>query len=109
MAFSSEAALMCSSHDWIMSAVKSLGGSVASRAAVSSFRPFIRVPISATTSAGREPFARFCIRASYWACFSSMRFFRAGIGIVLTGIFAGRGANYVSDLVRKMRDIGGEG
>ena len=95
---------MCSSHDWIMSAVKSLGGSVASRAAISSFRSFIRVPISATTSAGREPLARFCIRASYWACFSSMRFFRAGIGIV-----AGRGANYVSDLVRKMRDIGGEG
>ena len=32
-----------------------------------------------------------------------------GIGIVLTGIFAGRGANYVSDLVRKLRDIGGRG
>lgn len=29
-----------------------------------------------------------------------------GIGIVLTGIFASRGANYVSDLVRKLRDIG---
>lgn len=32
-----------------------------------------------------------------------------GIGIVLTGIFASRGANYVSDLVRKLRDIGGRG
>lgn len=29
-----------------------------------------------------------------------------GIGIVLTGIFGSRGANYVSDLVRKLRDIG---
>ena len=28
------------------------------------------------------------------------------IGSVLTGIFASRGANYVSDLVRKLRDIG---
>ena len=32
-----------------------------------------------------------------------------GIGIVLTGLFASRGANYVSDLVRKLRDIGGRG
>ena len=29
-----------------------------------------------------------------------------GIGIVLTGIFGSRGANYVSDLVRKLRDVG---
>ena len=31
-----------------------------------------------------------------------------GVGIVLTGIFGSRGANYVSDLVSKLRNIGGE-
>ena len=31
-----------------------------------------------------------------------------GVGIVLTGIFGSRGANYVSDLVSKLRNSGGE-
>lgn len=32
----------------------------------------------------------------------------SGVGIVLTGIFGSRGANYVSDLVSKLRNIGGK-
>lgn len=31
------------------------------------------------------------------------------VGIILTGIFASRGANYVSDLIKKIQGVGNDG
>lgn len=35
-----------------------------------------------------------------------LQFHLPGVGIILTGIFASRGANYVSDLIRRLQSAG---
>ena len=37
-----------------------------------------------------------------------IRFSHAGVGVLLTGIFASRGANYVSDLIGKLQSMTGK-
>lgn len=49
----------------------------------------------------------FGVGADFYAALG-VNFNVAWIGIALTGIFASRGANYVSDLVKKLQALGAE-